>query len=345
MLRERDFLSGQIGQYLKIGVTEREVDKRIKEHQTGNAREVFSIYEKHVPFMSKMETHLHHNFSTERINGEWFDLTEQRVQSEVIPFIEKLSKEQEAFMANSSHLESYLNLPDSGLIRDPDTEEKQLFEEYKSVDKALIVAKAKNKLLDLRIRNFIIESKGIHGVVSLHRKSQSNYFNKASFIKSLSPSEYALCHNDVVEFSSKVKFSHAANIKNLNLDLKNELKTQEQLIKDNALTLSNLSKSLSERSVEVENIHAEYLSSRKDFKALEWNKELLTSEFLSKLGIDREIRGVVSWVRENVEVKNKWCLKSARQHLSRKVEDFTKPRPDIVVVEIADGRSYKLAKT
>ena len=37
LLRERDFLSGQVGPYLKIGLTEREVGKRIKEHQTGNA--------------------------------------------------------------------------------------------------------------------------------------------------------------------------------------------------------------------------------------------------------------------------------------------------------------------
>jgi len=134
-------------------------------------------------------------------------------------------------------------------------------------------------------------------------------------------------------------------LKSLSSDLKNELKIQEQLTKDNALALSNLSKSPFERSVEAMNIHMEYLSSRKDLKALEWSKELFASELLSRLGNDREIRGVVSWVRENVEVKNKWCLKSAREYLSEKVAEFTSPRPDIVSVEIAEGRCYKLAKT
>lgn len=345
LLRERDFLSGRFGRYLKIGLTEREVGERIKEHQTGNAREVISIYEKRVTFMSKMETHLHHYFSSERINGEWFDLNDQRVQSEVIPLIEKLNDEQAILLANNYSSESFSNSPDNGSMRDPNEDEQQLFAEYKTIDEALTLAKARNKIHDLRLRNLIADTGGILGVISLNKKSQSNYFNKASFIKSLSPTEFALCHHDGLEFNSKIKFASATSIKSLDPEIQKLLKAEDEQHKANPMVIENLSKSPSSRSAEAENIHAEYLSSRKLLKTLQWDKELLTSQLLSKLGNDREIRGVVSWVRENIEVKDKWCLKSAREHLSGKVANYTSTRPDIVAVEIADGRCYKLAKS
>ena len=94
LLRERDFLTGTTDRYLKIGLTERDVEDRVKEHQTGNARQVISVYERHVPLMSAMETYLHHVFSTDRINGEWFDMDDDKVNNEVIPLIEALADQQ-----------------------------------------------------------------------------------------------------------------------------------------------------------------------------------------------------------------------------------------------------------
>jgi len=38
LLRERDFLNGTTDRKLKIGLTEGEVEERVKEHQTGNPR-------------------------------------------------------------------------------------------------------------------------------------------------------------------------------------------------------------------------------------------------------------------------------------------------------------------
>ena len=68
-------------------------------------------------------------------------MNQQKVESEVIPLIEKLNDEQSALLANNSNYESLKNLPDNGVIREPNKEEGQLFEEFKSVDKALNLAK------------------------------------------------------------------------------------------------------------------------------------------------------------------------------------------------------------
>ena len=128
--REKDFLTGETDRYLKIGLTERGVPDRIKEHQTGNARKVMSIYEKHVPLMSAMENHLHHVYSSDRVYGEWFDLDEDRAQNELIPMIERLATEQ---AETKTHKEAAAELKkkyDNGTVRDPTAAETALHEAY-----------------------------------------------------------------------------------------------------------------------------------------------------------------------------------------------------------------------
>ena len=52
LLRERDFLTGTTDRYLKIGLTERDVEDRVKEHQTGNPRRETSDYDLQLEPMS-----------------------------------------------------------------------------------------------------------------------------------------------------------------------------------------------------------------------------------------------------------------------------------------------------
>ena len=83
VLRERDILTGQTDRYVKIGLTKNEVELRNKDHQTGNPRHIFTVFEMHAPLMSMMEKHLHHVYSADRIHGEWFDLDDARVNNEL----------------------------------------------------------------------------------------------------------------------------------------------------------------------------------------------------------------------------------------------------------------------
>lgn len=71
-------VNGQ-GQY-KIGMTRsKNVQKRLKQLQTGNANDlvVRSLFETERPF--KLEKMLHNKFSASRLDGEWFSLTEEEV--------------------------------------------------------------------------------------------------------------------------------------------------------------------------------------------------------------------------------------------------------------------------
>jgi len=68
--------------YHKIGYTAREVETRVKEFKTGNCSNfnIIHVYEP-LDFPVTIETSLHKHFRTKKINGEWFDLTQEDVDS------------------------------------------------------------------------------------------------------------------------------------------------------------------------------------------------------------------------------------------------------------------------
>jgi hypothetical protein len=63
----------------KIGFTKRPIEKRIKELKTGNSKDikVVSIFESR--WASKIEATFHHLFKHKRINGEWYEMTQEKV--------------------------------------------------------------------------------------------------------------------------------------------------------------------------------------------------------------------------------------------------------------------------
>jgi len=71
-------LINEEGKY-KIGFTERETKKRIKELQTGSPSEMRVVQEYESDNARKIETILHRFLRSKRISGEWFELTNEEV--------------------------------------------------------------------------------------------------------------------------------------------------------------------------------------------------------------------------------------------------------------------------
>lgn len=63
----------------KIGYTDRDVNIRIKELQTGSHAEIHELYEYESTYAKQIETILHRMLSFNRIKGEWFNLTGEQV--------------------------------------------------------------------------------------------------------------------------------------------------------------------------------------------------------------------------------------------------------------------------
>ena len=340
LLREKDFLTGETDRYLKIGLTERDVPDRVKEHQTGNARKVMSVYEKHVPLMSAMENHLHHVYSSDRVYGEWFDLDEDRVQNELIPMIERLATEQAETKAHKEAAAELKKKYDNGTVRDPTAAETALHEAYLAAKHAHTLAKARHAIDDAKVRALIGASESIEGVVLVKPKKQSKHFNKAAFLKSLTPEEHALCHATVTEFKAgSPKIEGVKNLKSLDAELDAEKKAAEKAIA-NPPSLANIGGGEAARTAEAEQAHAAYLASRKAVREAEWDAERHAAALAVAIGEDREITGVVSWIREDVTTENKWSLDLAKEHFPEKYEAHRTERPDIVEVKIGEGHPY-----
>lgn len=63
----------------KIGITRRDVQKRLAEFRTGNSSllEVVDVF--HSKWGTKIESNLHRHFRIKKVGGEWFDLEEKDV--------------------------------------------------------------------------------------------------------------------------------------------------------------------------------------------------------------------------------------------------------------------------
>ena len=65
----------------KIGYTRREVSKRIKELKTGNGSDLYLVSEFKSKWGTKIESQLHRIYKSKKVNGEWFDLTDDDIKS------------------------------------------------------------------------------------------------------------------------------------------------------------------------------------------------------------------------------------------------------------------------
>jgi hypothetical protein len=65
----------------KIGYTRRPIEKRIKEIRTGNGSDIYLIDSFQSVWGTKIESNLHKQFKIKKVNGEWFDLTDDDVSS------------------------------------------------------------------------------------------------------------------------------------------------------------------------------------------------------------------------------------------------------------------------
>jgi len=99
-LRERDFLTGEVSPYVKIGLVRKDkpTEKRILEHQTGNPREIYDYQTIEATFVEDLETRLHYIFGAHWVTGEWFLLDELQLL-EVIDVAQVYALEQQQLAA------------------------------------------------------------------------------------------------------------------------------------------------------------------------------------------------------------------------------------------------------
>jgi len=88
------------GKIYKIGYTKRSVEKRVKEFTTGNSND-FTIEQVFTcdKYGTKIEALLHKRFSTCKIKGEWFNLTDDDASNFILT-CEKIESNFKALESN-----------------------------------------------------------------------------------------------------------------------------------------------------------------------------------------------------------------------------------------------------
>ena len=340
LLRDVDLLNGNISQYLKIGKTVDTTANRILQHQTGNPRKIINISDILATGMSEMETYLQHYYSSFRISGEWFDINNTMVTSEVVPLMNKHLAEQQITDAHIRNYELLKAMPDNGTIRNPSAQEQTWSDELKIAKEALSIAKAHHNIPDFNLRALIGTNCGIDGVIILIKKSQADYFNKAAFIASLLTPQLALCHQTVIEFKQNITWQNKPQtLKTLDSILHSDLDIAKSGA-PSSVPLSNMLNGILTRDPAIVAEHANWLATRRDIKIQEWIIKQKEMAILDSLGQDQEATGVVSWVRGDVTSPDKWSLSMAKDNLSAEVAAFTTPRPNHIAVEIDECRGY-----
>ena len=341
LLRDRDLRVTLPVQstYLKIGIAE-DTPARVKQHQTGNPRQIEVTYQELVPGKSQLETFLHHYFSSDRTRGEWFWIDDAREQSEVIPILEAHYLEQVPHQANLVTIETLKTTPDNGTVRAATVAEQAISDEIQAAEELHAVAKAQHAIHDYNLRAQINTGNGIEGVITLNRKTSPDTFGKIAFIASLSPTEFALCHSSGTEFVNTPRFLHTRRtLPSIDPTL-NTAKNAARALAPTSIPVSNLSNPAVIRIGSIESEHHEWLETRRDIAIHKWTIEQKKVELKALIGADREITGVLSWIREDQPFTDKWSLKDAKENLPTQYQSFCTPNSDIVAVKIHEGKPY-----
>lgn len=341
LLRDRDLRVNPPVQsnYLKIGIAE-DTPKRVKQHQTGNPRKIETTYRQLVPGKTELETFLHHYFSTDRTRGEWFWIDDAREASDVMPVLTGHHTEQIAHQANLVVIDTVKTTPDNGTVRPPTLAEQTLSDELKAAEESRALAKAQHDIHDYNLRAMLSSGNGIDGVITLTQKASPPKFEKAAFISSLTPAEFALCHSSGTEFKSDAKFLHQKRTLPTIDPTLNTVKTAAKALAPTTIPLSDLGNPVVPRTGSIESEHHEWLSTRRDIAIHKWTVEQKKAELKALIGSDQEITGVLRWTRGNLPFTDKWSLTDAKKNLETKYQAHCTAKPDIVEVKIHKGKPY-----
>ena len=294
--RDQDVLSGEWGQYVKIGIVrnDKEASIRNKEHQTGNPRRIHVIFSAESPMVEHLETYLHHIFASRRVLGEWFLLDDNAVQTRVIPIAQTLIEEQRTSLEAFTQKASNKSIASSGISREPNDSELALHQQAIGAKHALEVLQARQDIIKSKLIQLAAGSGGINGVLDFQTKISRPSLQKSK-LKTDHPEIYSEYETLVLgEPKGLLSIKGTSSLKKLDEELYDEKKlTAHSATTDNG----DITSSEVERNSTITDLHQAYLDNLKAIASADWLYESLKAGLASILHNDDEIKGVVSWKR------------------------------------------------
>ena len=343
--RDRDYRTGAWGPYVKIGIVResRSAEDRVKEHQTGNPREVLTTHTLQAPMVEHLETQLHHRFALHWVSGEWFEMSQEFVVDVVMPEAKKIIAEQTKFRGDFEQQAELKDRLSSGESRQPTEEERADWACWKSAREALILAKAEKQLADLALRAAIGDACGISGVVRLVEKSGKPTLDR----KALEAAHSELCAGYLKPRDPAVKGSllckGALSLAKLDADLADRVKTAKAA--KPTFTAAHVSTGVAPatRTDAHRALHAEFVQSIGSVARADWDVECWEARLARRVGEDDAIEGLVVWKRALKEQSPTFDQKAFKADHPDLFEQHLKPARTSVSVDILFHRPYAIS--
>jgi tetrahydromethanopterin S-methyltransferase subunit G len=305
-LRDKDYLTGKIGPYVKIGIVRKDktTEQRIQEHQTGNPRDIIDVHTiQGVPFVEKLETLMHYRFNEKWITGEWFILNDHELNI-VIAEADRMKSEQLRFEQDILKEEKLSNVMSNGIKRTALPNEIILRDDYINKLKRVKELEVHLALVRAEFCKALGKKYGkINGVLDMSFTTDSLSFDSTSFINA-HPAIYDSYCTNLTEVKIKKSFSiqgkSQANLTNWNKSLANQYKA----IPDEIFIRAQENNEL-KRTKKVEALHYKHLCYLKELTLLNWDLELIEFQLKSAIDLHEEIIDVCTWKRELVTASSK----------------------------------------
>ena len=295
-LRDVDYLTGQKGPYVKIGIVRKDktTESRIKEHQTGNPRDIFDEHTlADVPFVEALETHLHYHFNEYWIAGEWFNMDESFVKKEVLKEAKRLRKEQLKFEEQINSADILSAQASNGEKRAANKAELKLQKEFHTVKLNADIADSQLKIARSALLQCIGKTGFVKGVYHLTKSKDSIKFD-ASALKKENESLYKkYCYEKEGGFLKTFKVLGGTKLKDEDETLYNKAK---ELPKEN-YTVADIKKN-KKRSAKIEDLHWAFLKAQREHKLLDWELTKLEAQLKVAIAHYNAIDEICTWERK-----------------------------------------------
>ena len=325
---------GPHSNYIKIGKISpndkgRSSLDRLKEHQTGNPRQLNERYVlETLADVSKLESILHNSFSTRRIRDEWFITQKGNIDS----FVEK-AKEinialEEEIPLNQS-IKEFGSEEDKGEEKKSCSESEDLHNLIKNEEEIINDLNQRKKLIDYKLRLYGgTNLKGIEGISSYSLSASSTRFDERKFLAD---------NQDLALQIGKNKVSGTFSLRKMPKKIKNN--TLETL-KENYDSKRKLSESFQmiERNSESEALHLEWLEIHKNIQPHELQKRSLLLRLKSLTGEYSGIENICSWKRRKKLKVSKSDLEIYNPSL---VKNYLVNSQPVLKFNLNDFRPYK----
>lgn len=315
VMRERDYLTGQELDYYKIGIVRgaKDVDDRLKDHLTGNPRDIFTVREFTSLAVQKLETLLHNLYAAHRVHsGEWFTFT----RSEAEALLKEIPKWQ--LLIDSKYLElegkTSPKAPGSEKIIQPDANTSELAQNLAVALAEAKIAKA-NKTL---VASKLVEVAGDNPKFAIMFKSSTSNSGGSFASGFLKEKDKKLWESFMTLVTPKYTPKWIVTTPS------NFTPTSTKLDKE----------SLTDDPAEL---HALFMEAWGDEYRWKLEADLLEDVILVRAADAAGIEGIVNWVHGEVRSFDKEEFKAKYPDL---YEDCIPPKKTITKVTPAEWKSY-----